>query len=259
MKNILIPFDFTKVSLNALEYAVKFAYNDPDMRLHLLHIAGSDVDEQEVSGRFNEVVKKYDNPLDPPISTIVKRGKLIPSIIAIQKELKMDLIIMGTKGAEAYEEDIPTRTSRFVQEADLPVLVIPEKATKFRLDTIILTLGKERIADRTPLYVLLEVSRKFNARVHVLTVHTEKVIAGYSEDDESNENTLQYFLEKFYSHHSFAESDDIEKGIREYIEKYDIDMLAIMPKTHLKGDAASQGRLTRHLTLHSDIPLLVLD
>lgn len=259
MKNILIPFDFTKVSLNALEYAVKFAYDDPDMRLHLLHIAGSDEDEHEISGRFTEVVSKYDNPLNPPISTIIKKGKLIPSILNMQKELQIGFVIMGTKGVEAGEEDIASRTSRFVQEADIPVLVVPEKATKFRLETIILTLGKERIADRGPLYVLLEVSRKFKARVHVLTVHTEKVIAGYSEDDESNENTLQYFLEMFYSHHSFAESDDIEKGIREYIEKYDIYMLAIMPKTHLKGDAASEGRLTRHLTLHSDIPLLVLD
>ena len=112
---------------------------------------------------------------------------------------------------------------------------------------------------RTPLYVLLDVSRRFNARVHVLTVHQATVEMGYSEEDESNETTLQYFLEMFYSHHSFAENEDIEQGIKEYIEKYDIDMLAIMPKTHLKNNEASEGRLTRHLTLHSDIPLLVLD
>lgn len=258
MKNILIPFDFSNVSLNALEYAVKFAKNDESITLFLLHINDGNLKESEISGKFQNVVSKYEGPFNPKIETVIKSGKLIPSILEIQKKLKVDLIIMGTKGAEG-EDNVATRTSKFVQEADLPVLVIPEKAKYFRLETIILTLGKDKIADRTPLYVLLDVSRRFNARVHVLTVHQATVEMGYSEEDESNEATLQYFLEMFYSHHSFAENEDIEQGIKEYIEKYDIDMLAIMPKTHLKNDEASEGRLTKHLTLHSDIPLLVLD
>ncbi|MFD1079757.1 adenine nucleotide alpha hydrolase family protein, partial [Longispora fulva] len=122
-----------------------------------------------------------------------------------------------------------------------------------------LSVGQEHIADRSPLYVLLEVSRKFKAQVHVLTVQKTPVAVAYSEVDESNENTLQYYLEMFYSHHSFSENEDIEKGILEYIEKHDIDMVAIMPNTHLKIGEPSEGRLTRFLTLHSNVPLLVLD
>ena len=63
----------------------------------------------------------------------------------------------------------------------------------------------------------------------------------------------------FYSHHSFAENEDIEQGINDYIQSRKMDMLAILPKTHLSEDQASEGRLTRLLTLHTDIPLLVLD
>ena len=95
--------------------------------------------------------------------------------------------------------------------------------------------------------------------MHVLTVHKDEVYMGYSPEDETNENILQYYLEDFYSHHSFSENEDIEKGIMEYIEKHEIDMLAIMPRTHLKTEAASEGKLTRMLTLHTNIPLLVLD
>lgn len=259
MKNILIPFDFSEVSLNALEYAVKFADQDPHITLSLLHITDGTVREEEINERFREVIKKYESPLNPSFETYVRQGELTTTILNLQKELKIDLVIMGTKGAEIGEEDIATRTSRFVKEADLPVLVIPEKVKMFRLNTIILTIGREKIADRSPLYVLLDVSRKFKAQVHVLTVHKSQVASGYSEDDESNENTLQYFLEMFYSHHSFSESEDIEKGILEYIEKHDVDMLAIMPRTHLNNENASQGRLTNLLTLHTNVPLLVLD
>ncbi len=259
MKNILIPFDFSEVSKNALEYAVKFADKDPLINLFLLNIADGNNDLKASEENFKKIIKKYNKPLFPEIHTMVKTGELVPSIIQLQKELKIDLIIMGTRGANLEEENIATTTSRLVQEADLPVLVIPEKYKKFRLNTIILSLGNEKIADRSPLYVLLEVSRKHKAQVHVLTIQQKEMAMGYSEDDESNENTLNYFLEMFYSHHSFHENGDIEKGILEYIAKNDMDMLAIMPKTHLPGSEASPGRLTRLLTLHSNVPLLVLD
>lgn len=259
MKNILVPLDFSKASLNALDYAIKFADQDPSIHLHLLHIKDGSLMESQINEKFDKLIKKYKNPLNPQLHRLVRSGEIIATIIGIQKQLKVDLIIMGTRGAEMQEDDLVTRTSKFVHEADLPVLVIPEKFKKFRLNTIILSVGQERIADRSPLYVLLDVSRKFKAQVHVLTVQKNSMATAYSEDDESNENTLQYFLEMFYSHHSFAENEDIEKGILDYIEKYDIDMVAIMPNTHLKNGVASEGRLTRYLTLHTNVPLLVLD
>ncbi|MFZ0490177.1 MAG: universal stress protein [Salegentibacter sp.] len=259
MKNILIPFDFSEVSLNALEYAVQFAGKDPSMQLFLLHVDNNQFSEENVQSKFKKAVAKYKKPLNPQFHTLTKQGELIPNIIEIQKELAVDLIIMGTSGADGNGEEIATRTSKFVQEADLPVLVIPESTKYFRLKTISVTVGQEKILDTTPLSVLLDVARKFQAEVHVLTVHKDEVYMGYSPEDETNENILQYYLEDFYSHHSFSENEDIEKGIMEYIEKHEIDMLAIMPRTHLKTEAASEGKLTRMLTLHTNIPLLVLD
>ncbi|MDT0647776.1 hypothetical protein RM545_13835 [Zunongwangia sp. F260] len=43
------------------------------------------------------------------------------------------------------------------------------------------------------------------------------------------------------------------------MENYNIDMVAVMPNPHFENGEASEGKLTRHLTLHSEIPLLVLD
>lgn len=259
MKNILIPFNFSKASVNALEYAVEFTTREPSIFLYLLHIKEEDVKEEEIQKKLDEVVSQYKEPIASKIKTLVCTGKLVPTILNFREELEIDLVIMGTKGAEPGEDDIATRTSKFVQEANLPVLVIPEGAGHFQLKTIILTLGKERIGDKDALYTLLEVSRRFGAEVHILTIKRDKSSIGYSEDDENNESILQYFLENFYSHRSFLENEDIEKGIMEYLETHDADMLAIMPNTHLENGEASKGKLTRILTLHTKTPLLVLD
>ena len=163
MKNILVPLDFSKVSLNALDYAVNFADHDNSITLHLLHIKDGSLTENQIKEKFDKVIKKYENPLNPKLQTLTRSGELCATIIEIEQQLKVDLIIMGTRGAEMDEEGIVTCTSKFVHEADLPVLVIPEKYKKFRLNTIILSVGQEKIADRSPLYVLLDVSRKFKA------------------------------------------------------------------------------------------------
>ncbi|MDT0690986.1 universal stress protein [Salegentibacter sp. F188] len=259
MKNILIPFDFSRASLNALDYAVEFITKEPSILLYLLHIKADGDNEEELQKKMNKIISEYKDTSVSKIKTLICSGKLIPTILNYREELEIDLVIMGTKGAALDEDDIPTRTSKFVQEANLPVLVIPEDASKFKLGTIILTLGKEKIADKDALYTLLDVSRRFGAEVHILTIKKDKATIGYSEDDEQNENILQYFLENFYSHRSFLENEDIEKGIMEYLETHDADMLAIMPNTHLDSGKASRGELTRILTLHTKTPLLVLD
>jgi hypothetical protein len=166
---------------------------------------------------------------------------------------------MGTKGAEKSEENEVSLTSKFVLAADLPVLVIPATYQQYQLQKIVLALGDEKIQDTSALNTLLDVSNASQAEVHVLTVSGNKEIMGYSRADQHNENTLQYYLEMFYSHHSFAENEDIVQGIDDYINKREIDMLAIMPRTHSKEGKPSKGRLTEAVTLKSNVPILILD
>lgn len=257
MKNFLIPFDFSDVAINALDYAVKFAGKDPSTRLYLVHIADGSIPEQEIKSKFSIIEKEYKEPGAPEIRTIIRSGEFTPAITDIQKELSIDLIIMGTAGVES-EDEVSTGTSEFIRDADLPVLVVPENVKHFKLNTIVLTVGKKRIADKSPLNVLLKISRKFNAEVRLLTIQRSKEVYS-SEEEEKNENIIEYFLENFYSYHSFPESEDIEQGIMNYVNKNDIDMLAILPRTHLEPEKSSEGKLTRRLTLRTGIPLLVLD
>ncbi len=259
MKTVLIPFDFSKASLNALKYAVEFAKQKPIIKIYLLRILSEGADEEEANKKLSEVIVAYDKPEYPEIKPIVKYGEIAPVILNLREELSIDLVIIGTRGTKIERENMSSNTSKFIRQVDLPVLVIPEESEDFSLKTIILTMGNEKIADRNVLFTLLEIARRFKAKVHLLTVAKDSNLMGYSEYDEMNEKTIEYFLEMFYSHHTFLENEDIEAGIKQYMETHNADMLAIMPKTHLEKDKASKGKLTNNLTLHSDKPLLVLD
>ncbi|WP_372919983.1 universal stress protein [Salegentibacter sp.] len=262
MKNFLIPFDFSDVSMNALKYAIKLAAGCEKAGINLLYISNSKMDaneENELKNNFEELVEKYQVAGEPPIGYLFRTGKFTDTIVDLHKSLDIDLVIMGTSGAEEGVESPVTRTSRFVLEADLPVLVIPVSHKHFKLKKILLALGEDVMHDTSTLNLLLDVSSSTKAEVDVLTVSRNPESLGYSEADEKNESTLQYYLEMFYSHHSFAENEDILEGIDNYIKKNDVDLLAIMPKTHSKTGSPSKGKLTREVTLKSDIPVLVLD
>ena len=76
---------------------------------------------------------------------------------------------------------------------------------------------------------------------------------------ENTEELLEYYLEHFYAEHSFSKNEDVEEGIFDYINEKNIDMLAIIPRNHARNSVPSEGRLTKLLTLHSEIPVLTLD
>ncbi|MBQ0734772.1 universal stress protein [Aquimarina celericrescens] len=255
---ILVPFDSTTTTTNALEYAINFAGGDKTIKILLTHVYQSkDTSiESEIESSIERVKKDFP-VFRGTIDWVIKSGDLIDNILEIQNEHQADLIIMGTKGSQ--EETTMTNTSKLVLEADCPVIAIPESSKEFAIKKIALVLGKNEIDDTSVLEILLDIARRFHAEVHVLTICNEKGTYGYSEIDEKNENILEYYLENFYSHHTFQENEDIEKGIFTYINDKEIDLLAILPRIHAKKDKPSEGRLTKLLTLHTEVPLLTID
>src|SRR5690606_9686096 len=258
----LIPFDFSSVSMNALEYAVKFAAGKEEARIDLLYISKTKMkvnEEKELKIIFDSLVSKFQGAGKPSINYHFKTGNFTDTIVDMHSSLDIDLVIMGTSGGENGVASPVTRTSGLVLAADLPVLVIPEEYKFFKLKKILLALGEDVMHDTSTLNLLLDVSIGSKAEVDVITVNRNPENIGYSEADERNENTLQYYLEMFYSHHSFAKNEDILEGIDNYIKKNEVDLLAIMPKTHSTISPPSKGKLTREVILKSEIPVLVLD
>ena len=258
ISTLLVPFDFSLPSKIALDYAVDFVGFNAKMKIVVAHITENG-ELEDTHDKFKIIKEGYSRTLRAPMELVSKSGTLTNSILDIQKTQKIDLIIMGTSGASDEKKRTVTHTSELVKEADCPVLVVPENIDEFQIKNIALVLGKDEIDDREALGTLLDVARKFNAKVHVLTIENEPGTYGYSPIDEKNENLLEYYLESFYSHHIFIENEDVVEGITTYVADKEIDMIAILPRNHARRSSPSEGKLTQELTLHSKVPLLTID
>ncbi|WP_273567863.1 universal stress protein [Maribacter halichondriae] len=257
ISTILVPFDSSTAARTAFDYAVNFVGDDKNMEICLAYV--EDDEKIDITKAFDDLQKKYAKELKKPLQLFTRKGSLSKALSQIQENQKIDLVIMGTSEVEDHEIKLISNTSKFVSEVDSPVLVIPEKMNEFQIKNIALVLGKEEIDDRHALETLLDVARKFNAKVHVLTIENTSEMYGYSEADQTNENLLEYYLENFYSEHTFIENPDVVKGILSHASEKEMDMIAILPRNHAKKSNPSEGRLTEMLTLKSKIPVLAID
>jgi len=255
--NLLVPYDFSDAAKRALDYAVNYVGTSSEMHIVLLY-ASMSPDSGQLENSFRVLRKGYGKMLRSPMTWKVIKAPLNSAILEACETLQIDLVIMGTSGSDAATSS-PTHTSELVLQADCPVLVIPKTAKKFRMENIALVLGRDAIDDQAVLGTLLEVVRRFNAKVHVLTIENEPGDYGYSKIEERNENLLEYYLEKFYADHVFIENKDVVQGISTYVAERKIDMIAILPRNHARQSHPSEGRLTQILTQQSKTPVLAID
>lgn len=255
--DILIPYDFSAPAKRALEYAIHFVGTRPDKHL-IVSFIQKERDQQAMEKAFEAIRSGLTKAFRAKLSWKAMEEPSVSGLIAETKNQEADLVIMGTSGSE--DPDGTTKTSQTVLAADCPVLVVPQHIPEdFRLSKIALVLGPREIDDPSVLGTLLDVARTFNAKVYVLTIEHKPMTYGYSESEEYNEDLLEYYLEGFYAQHIFLRSDDVVKAIFDYVAEKEIDMIAILPRNHVRHETGSGGRLTRILTLQTEIPLLAIE
>src|SRR5690606_25601238 len=142
ISTILIPFDFSVASKNALEYTVAFVGDDRDMKIVLAYFSGHCNFILDPIN-FERIEKKYSSVIKSSLEwTMQGNGSLTKVLLDIQKTRDVDLIVMGTMGAKKAGDVEPTNTSQLVLAADCPVLVVPHGHREFRLNSIALVLGQ---------------------------------------------------------------------------------------------------------------------
>jgi universal stress protein A len=140
---ILVPIDYSEVSLKALDYALAFArqFKSEVLALHVVDdvpvVAGEPVVRPTDTGlpqvkdqaerRLIELAasKKRENLR---IKTLLRSGSAPNEIIEAAREQEVDLIIVATHGLRGMKRFfLGSTTERVVRHAPCPVLVVREK------------------------------------------------------------------------------------------------------------------------------------
>jgi nucleotide-binding universal stress UspA family protein len=279
MKTILLPTDFSDNSWNAIEYALNF-YKEVTCRFFLLHVnrISNVVTNDYPYVPSQEIVENiYIKPSKKQLTEMLKKiSKCFPNnkrhkfytltdydffIEAIRKhvtEKKVDLIVMGTKGATGLAKYIVgTNTGDIITKVKCTTLVVPENAKFKAIKEIAFPTGFSQSNHLQLLEPISEILDQYKAS-SLRIVHIRKKEAVLNSDQEKNKEFLEDFFHEYeYSFH-FLTNKKVEDAIQCFVESRDIDMIAMVAKNLNYFQQILFHTKVQEISYHTDLPFLVL-
>lgn len=272
MKKILFPTDFSDVSKNAFVYALKLA-DAIGAEIITLHVYQLDSPAYLDSSIYLQEIYEYEElsnfenfkdeiPLLRAIaethnlghikmSNVLNQGNLSQEIVAITKKENIAFIVMGTKGANHLSEIfLGTETTKVMNDAKAIVLAIPEKCQYTPINKILFTT-KYNMSDIEALKEVKTLANVFHSHIDCLNVKPPHKV--YKDDFIVDFKNI--FIDQDIDFHSEL-SNDVEGEILNFIERNNINMVAM--HIHHKGffEKLFQISLSKKLAFHINIPIL---
>lgn len=271
MKRILFATDFSENAENAFRYALALFENDHCIYT-LLHVIpyifpsddlydyGNSINSKEAESSFKIMLDKFKKDISSKNITIESRieiGDVDELLADFADKNKMDLIVMGTKGASGLREIfIGSTTLSVVKSTHCPVLVIPEKSTYRSPKKIVFAVDFRRKIEEASIQPLIHIAKKYNSEILLLQVKGEEE---ETLDEAVSGLRLNNNLEGIPHSYHIIHDNDIPHGIERFVHENKSEFIILISKHHDLFERLFQESVTEKLVLHSTLPLLVLE
>jgi nucleotide-binding universal stress UspA family protein len=275
MKHILMPTDFSEIAWNALVYGLELL-KKMECTFYLLHVdrvpaySGAASSVKGASKNFEEIILKDSKenlkkllgriqkmPLNTK-HTFVTLALYDSFTDAIERELinkKIDLIIMGTKGASGAREILfGSNTVHVITKATCPVIAIPPHFNYQPPKEILFPTDYEIEFQKESLGLLLNIAKLHLSRIKVMHVR-----AGYTltKTQEKHKKQLEKLLGSLTLFHEVAD-DGILAAINEFQSKVKINLLVMVRNKHTFLEKFFIEPVIKKIGFHITVPFLVI-
>ncbi len=231
MNNIIVGFDFSTGSANAVDLTIDIA-NRWHSDIRLVYVKEKAEDEtpirEEIERRNAGVAHLLK---DIKLEYVIREGKVSEQLAAQAIEDQALMIVVGTHGMSGFETNwIGKNTYRTITDSPVPVLSVREDFDfKKDLERIVVPLDSTT-ETRQKVPFAARMAKTFGSEIHLLGLYTSDtrdvriLVDGYVEQVEK-------FLDKYNVKH-VTEFIDAHKNLTvstlEYADKINADLIVIM-------------------------------
>jgi nucleotide-binding universal stress UspA family protein len=249
MMNILIPTDFSENSHNAMAYALAY-FSEVAVNFYVLHVSQiytAARDEIEVhfpashtemptvqgaSALMKETIQTYKSQTKNQNHLFFPLHEQFNLVEAIRKQVaekEIDYILMGTRGTTRLNgHEMGSNTCDVITKVKCPIIVIPENAKFHGVKNVAFLTDYNCIYRNKIISRLSETLDLHNSPLRVLHIKAQNTELTAAQTD--NKGFLHYFFkEKKHSFH-YVENKEMEEGIQDFVETWDIGLVSIVAK-----------------------------
>lgn len=274
MKRILVPYDFSDVAENALDFACQIADKSGGelMLLNVIEhptadsfktmgIQNEDPMEQLYIKKMYEMVQvklgevvakaKYSNER---ISTKIQLGNAFNTIIDQITEEQVDLLVVGTEGAEGLNEFfVGSNTEKIVRKASCPVISVRNKCELDPIEKIVFASDFIETDDDF-IGKVKAMQSIFEAQLNIVKINTPASFTSTRHDLKQMEDFVKKYNIENYTIEIYNYKNE-EDGIIYYAEDIQADMIAL--GTHQRKGVGHflAGSIAEDVVNHSHVPV----
>lgn len=269
MKTILIATDFSDASLNAFLYSVSLA-GQLKANVHLYHVYKMIQEIPEsylvhtqpdlwpvIKEKLETVIRSLKPHPAVEISYSGDHGPVAECILKEAGRVNADMIVCGMKHRAGDLRQIFGSIATVVaRKTKLPVLIVPHKAVFTPLKHAALACDIDPETHPATVKILSALIRNSSADLSVVLVSTDAATAKY----EMHFHTFPFMtaLKELHPVFEISEGKDITRSLLHFAREKAIGLLAVIAHHHSVFDRLIVESVTRKLTFHTHIPLLVL-
>jgi len=273
MRTILFPTDFTDNAKNAYVYALHLAeriganittlHVYPPMSVYAEQLPNVTknvgVMKEETFEKYQVAATiMYEEAVNEHLGNVkvnhvmIEGEEVAATILEVANREEVDVIVMGTKGANAWKELlIGSNTAKVIEQTTCPVWAIPEGTLYKPIKKIAYATNFEYLEEEI-IAQAIQFANLFNAEMHC--VHINVSHTDYAQ--KQMERFTRAFAHKKNTYFEIIEDLYILSGLDKYISNEKIDVLAML--THKRNflDKLFTVSYTQKMSFHINVPLL---
>jgi len=252
--SILIPIDFSKQSLIAIEQSYSIA-KFTKSKIIIMHVSPKSNTEHQAE--LDELVATTMKNSGQPTESLNLKGDIYELIDAKATELDCALIITTLdKQAKLRSFMGVTNVGKFIKQAPCPIFTIHSEDSRNNCRNILIHIDLSA-ESREKVGTAVQFAKYYNATI--------KIICVFGPDDEKLENELLPYLnqvKKFIKDrgvsctNKYIASNNVAEAIVNYANNNDCDIIIQMNKKELSIGEMFSGDLTLKVIETSNIPVL---
>ena len=273
MKKIIVPIDFSKYSEYALKTAALLSKKTEVViyALHMLDIQevnlsqSPDYSQQKVvfflklaEKRFKEFLQK-DYLKGIKVIPIIKHYKVFKELNEIAKEVKGDLVIMGSHGASGLKEFfIGSNAEKVIRYSDVPVLVVKNELKD--VDFMDIVFATDFSENSIPAFKNMLHSLDFlNAKKHLLYVNLPN--ENFKTTPEMNALADNFLMKSEGNRDRLINVDfvcarSVEQGVLSFSNAVGADLITLVTHGRKGLSHIFSGSVSEDISNHLALPIM---
>jgi nucleotide-binding universal stress UspA family protein len=221
-KTILVPWDFTDVAANALEYAVRIS-RQVSHEIVLINVVKKEKEAESVAVKLKNVADEVSKKHKLTVRSLVKEGSIFSTISDVANDIGSIFVIMGTHGIKGMQKLTGSWALKVIASSKVPFIVVqgPPSHEQFRKIVIPIDFTRE---NKEKLRWADYISRYFKSKVFLYVSNVAP-----SQEDLKRTRTNLSFAKKYLEDKQidFEISATPEKGsFADHVLKYALDINA---------------------------------